>query len=51
MEQLTVQGNVVYIGPGALLRAGGLLRQHVPAVSRWAVAADESVAALYGALN
>ena len=48
MEQLTVQGNGVYIGPGALLRAGGLLRQHVPAVSRWAVAADESVAALYG---
>ncbi len=38
----------VYIGQGLLPRAGELLKTHAPAVRRWAVAADESVAARCG---
>ena len=52
MEQFTVQLNnatcTVCIGAGVLGRAGALLRQHVPQVRRWALAADENASALYG---
>lgn len=52
MEQLTAQLNeercTVYIGAGLLRRAGELLRQAVPGVTRWLAAADETVGALYG---
>ena len=52
MEQFTVQLNnatcTVCIGAGVLGRAGALLRQRVPQVRRWALAADENVSALYG---
>ena len=52
MEQFTVQLNnatcTVCIGAGVLGRAGALLRQHVPQVRRWALAADEAVSAFYG---
>lgn len=52
MEQLTAQLNTtrctVCIGPGVLYRTGALLRQFVPQVRRWALAADETVSALYG---
>ena len=52
MEQFTVQLNnatcTVCIGAGVLGRAGTLLRQHVPQVRRWALAADENASALYG---
>ena len=52
MEQFTVQLNnaicTVCIGTGVLGRAGALLRQHVPQVRRWALAADEAVSAFYG---
>lgn len=52
MEKLTAQLNgtecSVYIGAGILCRAGALLRQSVPTVRRWALAADEAVCALYG---
>ena len=48
MEQFTVQLNnaicTVCIGAGVLGRAGALLRQHVPQVRRWALAADEKEA-------
>ena len=52
MEQLRAQLNgtecTVYVGAGLLGRTGGLLRDALPAVRRWAVAADETVCALYG---
>ena len=52
MEQLRAQLNgtecTVYVGAGLLRCAGGLLRDALPAVRRWAVAADETVCALYG---
>jgi len=52
MEQFTVQLNnapcTVCIGAGVLGRAGALLRQYVPQVRRWALAADEAVSAFYG---
>ena len=52
MEQFTVQLNnatcTVCSGAGVLGRAGALLRQHVPQVRRWALAADEAVSAFYG---
>ena len=51
MEQLTVQlqnaAYPVYIGSGLLAQAGTLLRS-VSNVARWAVAADENAAKLYG---
>ncbi len=52
MEQFTAQLNnapcTVCIGGGLLRSAGALLRQYVPQVRRWALAADENVSALYG---
>ena len=54
MEQLKAQLNgtdcTVCVGAGLMRRAGTLLRQQVPAVRRWALAADETVCALYGEL-
>lgn len=54
MEQLKAQLNgtdcTVCVGAGLMRRAGTLLRQQVPAVRRWALAADGTVCALYGEL-